>query len=583
MTFQQPWLLTLLAAPLLAVGAYVWATRRRGRAAHTYAPGNPPAVRWPTRDARAAALVAALTLAAVAAARPSFGTKTTAVPQRGVEVAVVLDVSRSMRTADVAPDRLELAQGAIDTLLGRLTGSRVALVLFAGAGLIRAPLTTDLEAVHRLLHSASADAVLVSQGSDLGAGIRSGVRALEGGRPGGQEPPPDARAVVLVSDGEDHGGSAVVAAREAYDRGVRVYVAGVGTEQGGLILERDPATGGVAPWVDPATGGTVVSRLDEGRLRDIAQAGGGRYVPLAETGIDPVADALSGLRAVRFEDASVRTPIERFQIFALGALALLALERALGAAGRPAGRPPKASSLVPALALAGLVLGMGCAADADDHNDSGNRYYAQERYREALLEYRRAQAADPANPVPSFNAGTALYQLGEYERAATDLRAAIASGEAALRARAWYNLGNIHVRLGRLLDARAAYREALLLDPDDAHAKFNLELVNRALLEQPTAEEPSAPGGVPGGESEGLDDGAEESGQPGDATGRGEAAPGVGEPGADADRALAEALAGIDQTFTLEEALRVLDLLRERQTQGAAGGGSGGTNGGPQY
>ncbi len=576
MTLHEPWLLALTALVPLAVAASLRAARRRVAAAVRYAPGGPRPPTAGARPLRLALTCAAVALLAIAAARPTIGSRQETAPQQGIEVVLALDVSRSMLTADVPPDRLSLAIRELDALLDRLAGSRVALVLFADNGLLRAPLTTDIEAVRTLLASARSDAPALTPGSNLAAGVRSSVRALEAAVS-------DSRAIVLVSDGEDHVGNAVDAAREAARQGIVVHVAGVGTERGGPVLERDPETGAVVPRVDPATGGPVVSRLDEANLRAIAEAGGGRYIHLAESGVEPIAEALAGLRAVRFEDVTSERPIERFQLFALAALLLLAAERLL-AGGLLQGRA-LARGALPALALLAMLTGAACSADADDHNDSGNRYYAQERYSDALREYRRAQAADPGAPAPVFNAGVALYQLGEYERAAAELRSVLTTADPALRARAWYNLGNAYVRLGRLLDARAAYREALLLDPGDRDAKFNLELVNRALLEQPTAAQPpsqGAPPGQPAGE-DAADAGDAGEASPGSPSG--ERASGEGEPqaGGDADRALEEALAGIEREFTLEDALRVLDLLRERQAEGAIGGARSRTDGGPDY
>lgn len=573
MTVQEPWLLALTALAPLAALAGLLAARQRSAAAVRYAPGGPPLALPGGRPLRLALVCAAVVLLAMAAARPTIGSRLETTPQEGIEVVLALDVSRSMLTADAPPDRLGLAIRQLDGLLNRLAGSRVALVLFADSGLLRAPLTTDIEAVRALLASARSDASALTPGSNLAAGIRSSVRALEAASS-------ESRAIVLVSDGEDHVGNAIEAARDAAGRGIVVHVAGVGTERGGPVVERDPATGAVAPRLDPVTGVPVVSRLDEGHLRAIAVAGGGRYTRLAESGVEPVAEALAGLRAERFEDVTSERPIERFQLFALGALALLVAERLL-ALGRPAARV-LARGALPALVLLAMASGAACAADADDHNDSGNRYYAQGRYSEALREYRRAQAAEPAEPAPVFNAATALYQLGEYERAAAELRSLIATADPALRARAWYNLGNAYVRLGRLLDARAAYREALLLDPGNRDAKFNLELVNRALFERPTAAQPP-PEGTPPGQP--ADQDAAAAGEPSRGSPSGEGMPGAGEPqpGGDVDRALEEALAGIEREFTLEDALRVLDLLRQRQAEGAIGGPRSRTDGGPDY
>lgn len=578
MTIQQPWLLGLVSVALLAAMAELWVARERKASMSRYAPGGPALPSPGGRAVGIALLCAALALLAIAAARPTIGTRTETTPQEGIEVVVALDVSRSMLTADVPPNRLAAATRRLDALLDRLTGSRVALVIFADNGLLRAPLTTDLDAVRVLLASAANDAPALTPGSNLAAGIRSSVRALEAAQS-------DSRAIVLVSDGEDHVGNAIEAARDAAQRGIAIHVLGVGTERGGAVLERDPQSGAIVPHLDPETGGPVISRLDEPLLRAVAEAGGGRYVPLTESGIDPVAEALAGLRATRFEDAAAELPIERFQFFALAALALLLVERIVALTAGRAGGASFPRGAMPAVLLLAAFVGGACTADADDHNDSGNRYYAQGRYAEALQEYRRAQAADPHHPAPTFNAGTALYRLGEYQRAAEELRSVVSADDAALRARAWYNLGNAYVRLGRLLEARAAYREALLLDPGHRDAKFNLELVNRALLEQPTAEQPPSPGMPPGQPATDDGSGAEDSGEPaaGPPSGEPDTGEGAPQPGDDVERTLEEALAGIDREFTLEDALRVLDLLRAREAAGAIGGTRSRSDGGPDY
>jgi Ca-activated chloride channel family protein len=487
-----------------------------------------------------------------------------------VDLMIVLDVSESMEAGDVAPSRRERTQQEISALLDRLRGDRAGLVLVASSAFLRSPLSSDLGVIKQMVASASRERLLLQAGTALAEGLDAAAEALSGSKAA-------TRVILAVSDGEDHQGRALEAAQSASRKGMLVYAAGVGTAAGGTIPQVDPATGATGPKVAPDTGAPVVTRLDDALLRALATAGGGRYVALDGPGtpLAGLADEFARLQTTVFATGTERQPEERFQWFLASAVLLLALELVISdTKGRPRWIGRKAAFLGTLTLVAGL-LAAACASAAHSLNEDGNRFFAQGQYDRALESYQRAQAERPDLLQLDYNIGNTLHRLGDYSRAVEETQRATAATETDLAFRAHYSLGNHYFRLGQLQAAFDAYKQALILKPDDLDAKYNLEVVTRALAEQPPpAQSPGTgpPQEAPPGEATpapGLP-----AGQAGESAG-GEGTPQEGQtppsPPADSaeagrlEQALAEALAGIDENFTIGEALRVLDIIREQQ------------------
>jgi Ca-activated chloride channel family protein len=566
-SFGAPQFLPFLAAVPLVGLALVALWRWRARAEAAYAgrgaldavsPGRSPA----RRALKAGLLLAALALLALAVARPQVGSREVPLERRGVDLMIVLDVSESMEASDVAPSRREQAQEEIGALLDRLRGDRAGLVLVAGGAFLRSPLSSDLRVIKQMVASASRERIFLQAGTALADGIDAAAEALS-------ESKTATRIILVVSDGEDHQGRALEAARSAHGKGMLVYAAGAGTTAGGTIPQVDPATGATQPKVDPDTGAPVVTRLDETLLRALATAGGGRYVALDGSGtpLAALADDFAHLQSTVFATSTERQPEERFQWFLAGAALLLALDMVIpDTRGRPRWSRRKAAALGPLALVAGL-LAAACASTALSLNDDGNRFFAQGQYDRALESYQRAQAERPDLLQLDYNIGNALHRLGDYPRAVEETQRATAATDSDLAFRAYYSLGNHYFRLGQLQAAFDAYKQALILKPNDLDSKYNLEVVTRALAEQPPPEQ--SPGAGPSQESPpgeatpapGEGAGGEETPQEGQTPPSSGESPQTTSP----ERSLAEALAGIDEEFTIEEALRVLDALREQQ------------------
>lgn len=324
MTFGAPtyfWLLALLPALVLFL---VWAFRARRRALERFAAApladgltravNPVARRW-----RAVLLVAAMLFAVLALVQPRWGFEWREVKRRGVDVFVLLDVSKSMLAPDVRPNRLMQAKFGIEDLLSRLQGDRVGLIAFAGTAFVQCPLTIDYEAFRLTLREADPN-VIPRGGSALAMAVRTALKSFEAGE--GRD-----RAIVLLTDGEETEEQVQAAAEDAATAGVRVYAIGVGTVEGELIPVRRP--GGAMEYLKDREGKVVKTRLNEEPLRQLALATHGIYVRSAagDFGMDTVYE--KGLRQMQrgeFEARLQKRYFERFQ-WPLGlALAFLLME-----------------------------------------------------------------------------------------------------------------------------------------------------------------------------------------------------------------------------------------------------------------
>ena len=251
-------------------------------------------------------------------ARPQIGAKLSERETKGAEIVICLDVSNSMLAQDYSPNRLERAKLAIARIVDKLQGDRIGLVIFAGTSFVQLPVTTDYISAKMFLSSISTGSVPV-QGTAIGDAIHTASRSFS-------TQSEKSRAIVVITDGENHEDDAVQAARDASDAGIRVYTVGVGSAQGQPI----PVDGELLKDRD---GGIVVTKLDEKTLREIAAAGNGAYVHAGneEFGLNPIIDDLRRLEAEKFKSVVFEEYDEQYMYFFAIALALLAIEPLIGA------------------------------------------------------------------------------------------------------------------------------------------------------------------------------------------------------------------------------------------------------------
>jgi Ca-activated chloride channel family protein len=597
--FAQPvyFALAVLVAAMAGLVLYTGVWRRRALSEFA----GPQASRWGGSGfwLRSLVLLFAAGLIVFAAARPQWDTEEVFREREGIDYVIALDISKSMTADDVAPTRLEAAQEELIRLVESERGSRAGLVLFAGTAFLRSPLTSDTEAMTQLIRRAGSEVGLTRVGSDLGAALDVAATILSA------FDDERGKAIILVSDGEDFAGTYLEKAQELSEQGITVLTAGVGTPEGATLFEEN-FDGELEVKLDE-DGLPIISRLDESSLRAIAEATGGRYETISDgtRNLLELSLDLRGLDSSAISADRSVVPIERFQIFVAIALVLLVVAWFL-----PARLPlPRLRRVHPRPAFAALLLALligACGGEEGEdtsslraRNEEANQLYAAGDYAGALAIYQELIAERPDVDELSYNAGNALHRLQSYDRAVSATSRALPPREVDLGADTYYSLGNHLLMLDRLDQAYVAYRQALLLNPDDADAKHNLELVLRLALAQEEQQEPSGqqppgddgqpPPGEPG-------EGTPAPGEPGDPSGEpgGSPQPGSPEPGAGqtegtpqpgsatgSDRTLEEALAGIDEDVSFEEALEILDLLRERQQRPRTS--PGGSPSGPDY
>ena len=574
----RPELLALLLVAPLLLALVVLAERARDRSARSFGGASALTARSRVRLwLRSALLLLAFVSVAIALAGPFVDLRLRGARRLGVDIVLAIDVSQSMATRDVEPDRLRAARHLAEQLGERMSGSRVSLVLFAGQGTLRYPATTDPRILGEVLDN-SGKGVRLQQGSSLAAAMTSALTAF----PTDAEPG-RGRAIVVVSDGEITLGSAPDVTTLA-DQGIQLFTIGVGTPTGGQIPTYDSTDGKFTGYLRGPDGVAIVSKLDETGLRRIAESAGGRYWRF--TGSDSVvaelAGQLHGLEAVEPIANAGSVPDEKSQLFVAFAVGAMLLERLVSDRRRMPS--PRVSSRAPrrrgrrvlGIAIGSAMLwGVACSDAASQLVDANGRFAAG-NYQDALNTYRDMQVADASLPELSINAGNALHMLTEYSRALPDYAKAIDVARPELRAIAQYDRGNTLYRLGRLEDARDAYRESLRLEPSDRDAKFNLELIQR-LLDAKAAGQNARPGqsapsasGSPGGQgasgSSGAPNGSPEPGQqPGTPTGQQSDPANDRAPGQTPPTDLRGALSDFRAGLSLDDALRVLDALQGQQ------------------
>jgi Ca-activated chloride channel homolog len=252
-------------------------------------------------------------------ADPQIGTTTDDTQHKGADIMIVLDVSNSMLSQDFAPNRLENAKMAIAQLIDHLKDDRIGIVVFAGEAYVQLPMTNDFSAAKLFLNTINTNMVPV-QGTAIGAAIDMGVKSFDF-KDGA------AKAIVLLTDGENHEDDAVAAAAAAHEKGIVIHVIGYGTTQGSPIPIYD-ANGKENGFHLDSAGHTVVSKLDENMCREIAVAGAGTYfhATSANSGLGYAMNQINKMQQKAYDTKTFKDFEDRFQFFLVLTLALLVIE-----------------------------------------------------------------------------------------------------------------------------------------------------------------------------------------------------------------------------------------------------------------
>jgi Ca-activated chloride channel family protein len=455
--------------------------------------GNVDRVR---RAIRFAFVLFALALAIIALAKPRWGYTYEDVKRHGVDLLFAIDTSRSMLSNDVAPNRLERVKLAAQDLITELQGDRAGLIAFAGRAFLQAPLTIDYDAAVESINDLDTKTI-PEGGTNISEAIALATQTFGKSAMGN-------RALIIFTDGEELSGDAVTEAKKAADAGVKIFTVGVGTAQGSLI----PVEGqSEASFVKDAKGQVVKSKLDENRLREIAQAAGGIYLHL-ESGPQTMrqlyADGLSKLKTAEIDARLSSRPIERYEWPLAGAI--VALIASLFINDRKRAQTPRRSPVKREVLVATSLLFVA-AAEVDAV--SGIDLYNKGRYEDAYAQFQKdlQDNINPADmPKMQFDAGAAAYKLRNYDKALEAFSQSLVDRSPRLQEKSRYNLGRTledradfgktnEETLKDLENAAQHYEQALKLDPQDKAAAERLEIVRKKIekLKQHPKQPPPQP------------------------------------------------------------------------------------------
>lgn len=249
--------------------------------------------------------------------RPQIGAKLKEHETKGAEIMIALDVSNSMLAEDYSPNRLERAKLAISRLVDKLRDDRIGLIVFAGNSFVQLPITTDYVSAKMFMNSISTESVPV-QGTAIGEAINTAMRSFS-------SQSEKSRAIIVITDGENHEDDPVAAAKQAADMGVRVFTIGVGSPEGKPI----PMDGELLKDKD---GNIVVTRLDDKVLQEVAQAGNGLYVRAgnSEFGLNPIIEDIRRMEDEKYSSIVFEEYDEQFMYFLAIALFFFVIEILVG-------------------------------------------------------------------------------------------------------------------------------------------------------------------------------------------------------------------------------------------------------------
>ncbi|MFH0882316.1 MAG: VWA domain-containing protein [bacterium] len=485
---QPLWLIALAVPALLALAELLLGRRddseRRRFATEALwdrlAPGRSAAL----RRLRRWLFIAALIFLSVGLANPRIGTRYEEVTREGIDIVLAVDVSRSMDSQDIRPSRLGKTRYELSKFLEGMKGDRVGLVPFAGEAYPLLPMTLDYAAARMFLDILATDLIPVP-GTDIATAIQTAMQLF----PRNNEKK-RGQAIVIVSDGEDHEGNAVAAAKNAAKQGVQIWTIGMAQAKGDPIPVYDDK-GERTGWLTDENGQVVTSRLNEELLRDIADAGHGSYHRAGEGdgAFREVYRELFKLDRSELESRRITGYEDRFQPLLMVALVLLALQFALpeGRNGKRRAQHPVDSMLVVLLLIGGCTLlpSPSTAQTAHTLVKEGNKKVIESEYDAALSKYLQAKAThDSLRPELTYDLAGIYARKGQVQLADSLYRMLPEETRKQLLARADYNRGTAQAQAKNYDQAIESLIDALKRDPKDLDAKRNLEIVRRMQQQQ---------------------------------------------------------------------------------------------------
>lgn len=483
--FEDPlYLYLLLIIPILALVRYVgW--RQRRKILRKF--GDPELLKELMPDVSAYRptvkfwlLMAALALLIMMLARPQMGTKISHEKRNGIETIICMDISNSMLAEDVVPSRLAKSKMLVENLVDHFTNDKIGLVVFAGDAFTQLPITSDYVSAKMFLQNID-PSLIATQGTDIAQAIRLAMNSFTQQEKIG-------KAIILITDGEDHEGGASEAAQAAKKKGINVFILGVGDTKGAPIPTGD---GG---YMKDNTGQVVMTALNEQMCQEVAQAGSGKYIHVDNTSDaqEKLNDELVKLQKGETESVIYSEYDEQFQAFGIIVLLLLIIEVCILESKNPLlknvrlFKRGKANMVAKSMMLL-VLFALGTSAYAQDRQSirQGNKLYRQEKFDKAEVEYRKALAKNPRNTQAMYNLGCALMQQQKDSAAIVQFEQAGKLETSAMRkAMSYHNMGVICQKHQMFGEAIQAYQESLRNNPNDNETRYNLSLCKRQQKKQ---------------------------------------------------------------------------------------------------
>ena len=506
MRFEHPNLLWLLLVLPAALGSFFWRAERvrqklltqfiEARLLSQLTVGMSPV----RRKLRMALLLLAVALLIITLARPQHGFDLEEVEQRGLDIVVAVDTSKSMLATDIAPDRLERAKLAVLELMQRAGTDRMGLVAFAGDAFLECPLTIDNTAFEQSVQALNVNSI-PQGGTMLAAAIDTALTAFK--------EKDHYKVLVLFTDGEDNDNEsgALEAAKKAAEAGLKIFTIGIGTAAGDLIRVTDGS--GNSDYVRDEQGNVVKSHLNEPLLQQIAAAAGGFYLPLRgantmdtlyERGLEPLPKTSAKEKMVRRYHEQFQWPLAGAILLLLAQMFLPERRRDVKAASVDLSHPKereKRSPLPGTTSVLAFLAILGFAGTTTASPETALHDYNTGNYTNALKEFRQLAEANTNDLRLVFNMGAAAYRATNYDEALQDFKSAAAAPDLKVQQQAYYNIGNTLYRMGELkfepntegLDAMTEtwqqavknYEHAAQLATNDVDAVYNLAFVKRQI------------------------------------------------------------------------------------------------------
>ena len=487
---QVQYLLLILLIPFLFAGYALFRKERNKKIARLGNPGILAAL-MPARSrikgwVRISFFSVAWFFFAIGLARPQIGAVIKENNRKGAEIMIALDVSNSMLAQDYYPNRLERAKLAISRLVDKLQGDRIGLIVFAGQSFVQLPITTDYVSAKIFLNTIGTGSVPV-QGTALGEAINTAIKSFSSDAQMQQ----DNKAIILITDGENHEDDAVAAARNAAELGIKVFCIGVGSPEGKPI-----PYGENGDLMKDKDGNIVVTKLNEKILEEVASAGKGAYIRAGNTefGLNPVIDELKQLQQQQFKSVVFEEYEEQYMYFFGIALFFLLLELLVG--NRRLGK-----TIFVILLLFGATAGDAYAQTDRKEVRKGNRFFKEGNYREAEVEYRKAIIKDSLSVAGNYNLANTLMMANDTANAELiyaklgdtiskmqqDIdwaKGSVKVGKNTLPSDYYHNLGNSYLSQKKYKEAVDAYKNALKRNPGDWQTRENYIYAKKKLEDQ---------------------------------------------------------------------------------------------------